>query len=118
LEDWGNPLVTSFANRKEFFFPAPHSAADRKRRPATPFEDSAVPRAAARRVGFSEDAFGLLLVGGSATFRPELHWFTNVFSQKLDQILRSRRWPTATASRDASARCSTTSSTRSPIRFC
>ena len=30
----------------------------------------------------------------------------------------SRRWPRATASRDASARCSTTSSTRSPTRFC
>jgi hypothetical protein len=37
-----------------------------------------------------EDAFGLLLVGGSAPFRPELHWFTNVFSQKLDQILRQQ----------------------------
>ena len=30
----------------------------------------------------------------------------------------SRRWPTATASRGASARCSTTSSTPSPTRFC
>ena len=40
--------------------------------------------------GFSEDAFGLLLVGGSAAFRPAMHWFTNVFSQKLDQILRQQ----------------------------
>ena len=31
-------------------FRAPHSAADRKRRPATPFEDCAVPRPAARRL--------------------------------------------------------------------
>jgi len=90
LEDWGNPLVTSFANRKEFFFPAPHSAADRKRRPGTPFEDSAFHVLPLGVSGFSEDAFGLLLVGGSAPFRPELHWFTNVFSQKLDQILRQQ----------------------------
>ena len=41
LEDWGNPLVSAFTHRKQLFFPAPHSAADRKRRPATPFEDGA-----------------------------------------------------------------------------
>ena len=29
LEDWNNPLVPAFTNRKELFFPAPHSAADR-----------------------------------------------------------------------------------------
>jgi PAS domain S-box-containing protein len=90
LEDWGNPLVTAFANRKEFFFPAPHSAADRRRRPSTPFEDSefhAVPLGVS---GFSEDAFGLLLVGGHITPRRELHWFTSVFSQKLHQILRQQ----------------------------
>src|SRR4051795_11296276 len=89
LDDWGNPLVTAFASRKEFFFPAPHSAADRKRRPATPFEDSAFQVVPLGVSGFSEDAFGLLLVSGMTT-PPELHWFTNIFSQKLDQILRQQ----------------------------
>ena len=74
LEDWVNPLVTAFANRKTFFFPAPHSAADRKRRPGTPFEDSPFHVLPLGVSGFSEDAFGLLLLGGSAAFRPELHW--------------------------------------------
>jgi PAS domain S-box-containing protein len=90
LEDWGNPLVSAFANRKEFFFPAPHSAADRRRRPATPFEDSEFHALPLGVSGFSEDAFGLLLVGGHATPRRELHWFTSVFSQKLHQILRQQ----------------------------
>jgi len=90
LEDWVNPLVTAFANRKEFFFPAPHSAADRKRRPGTPFEDLPFHVLPLGVSGFSEDAFGLLLIGGAAAFRPELHWFTSIFSQKLDQILRQQ----------------------------
>ena len=90
LEDWGNPLVSAFANRKELFFPAPHSASDRKRRPSTPFEDSAFHVLPLGISGFAEDAFGLLLVGGSTSFQPQLHWFTNVFSQKLDQILRQQ----------------------------
>src|SRR5215467_9512751 len=65
LEDWNNPLVAVFSGRKQLFFPAPHSAADRRRRPATPFEDApfhAVPLGVS---GFLEDAFGLLLVSGS-----------------------------------------------------
>jgi PAS domain S-box-containing protein len=91
LDDWGNPLVAAFANRKEFFFPAPHSAADRKRRPGTPFEDSAFHVLPLGVSGFSEDAFGLLLLaGGHAAFPPGLHWFTSVFSQKLDSILRQQ----------------------------
>jgi PAS domain-containing protein len=36
----------------------------------------------------SDDAFGLLLVGGAAAIGPDLQWFTSVFSQKLDQMLR------------------------------
>jgi PAS domain S-box-containing protein len=90
LEDWNNPLVPAFVNRKELFFPAPHSAADRKRRPSTPFEDvpfHAVPLGVS---GFSEDAFGLLLVAGSATLGTNFHWLTSVFSQRLDQILRQQ----------------------------
>ncbi len=87
LEEWGHPLVTTFNNRKEIFFPAAHSAADRRRRPATPFEDAAfhvLPLGAP----LAEEALGLLLVGGAKPVDRELHWFTTIFSQKLDQILR------------------------------
>jgi len=90
IEDWSNPLVTALAHRKAFFFPSPHSAADRRRRPGTPFEDSPFHVVPLGVSGLSDDAFGLLLLGGSAAFRPELHWFTSVFSQKLDQILRQQ----------------------------
>src|SRR5581483_6595196 len=87
LEEWGHPLVSTFNNRKEIFFPAAHSAADRRRRPATPFEDAAfhvLPLGAP----LAEEALGLLLVGGAQPIDPELHWFAAIFSQKLDQILR------------------------------
>ena len=87
LEDWGNPLVTTFTSRKEIFYPAAHSAADRRRRPSTPLEDAAfhvIPLGAPH----SEEAIGLLLVGGAAPIGAELHWFAAIFSQKLDQILR------------------------------
>jgi len=90
LEDWNNPLVPAFIHRKEVFFPAPHSAADRKRRPPTPFEDMpfhAVPLGVS---GFGEDAFGLLLVGGRGTPDAHFHWFTWIVSQRLDQILRQQ----------------------------
>src|SRR2546423_1503793 len=33
LEDWANPLVTALTHRRELFFPIPHSAAHRRRRP-------------------------------------------------------------------------------------
>ena len=88
LEDWANPLVTAFSHRKELFFPAPHSAADRRRRPNTPFQDGAFHVVPLGVSGFSEEVFGLLLIGGTAPLRPELHWFTNIFSQKVDQLLR------------------------------
>src|SRR5262245_1418252 len=86
-EDWGNPLVSAFSNRKDVFFPAAHSHADRRRRPATPFEDAAfhvVPLGAP----LAEEAIGLLLVGGSRPIGPDVRWFTSILSQKLDQILR------------------------------
>jgi len=88
LEDWSNPLVSAFNHRKELFFPAPHSSADRKRRPSTPLEDAAFHAVPLSIAGFSEEAFGLLLLGGTPALGPELHWFTTVFSQKLDQLLR------------------------------
>src|SRR5262245_61617469 len=88
LEDWNNPLVTALTGRKQTFFPQPHSAADRKRRPTTPFEDAAFHVVPLGVTGFSEETFGLLLLGGSGPLDSELHWFSTVFSQKLDQILR------------------------------
>jgi signal transduction histidine kinase len=90
LEDWNNPLVSAFTNRKPIFFPAPHSAADRRRRPATPLEDAPFHSIPLGVSGFAEDAFGLLLLADAGSLTPELHWFTNVFSQKLDQILRQQ----------------------------
>jgi signal transduction histidine kinase len=90
LEDWNNPLVTVFNHRKELFFPAPHSAADRKRRPSTPFEDAAFHAVPLGISGFSEDSFGILLVAGSETIGTDFHWFVSVFSQRIDQILRQQ----------------------------
>jgi signal transduction histidine kinase len=89
LEDWNNPLASAFSNRKSLFFPAAHSIADRKRRPSTPFEDHAFHVLPLGIGGFSDETIGLLLIGGHA-LHPELHWFTSVFSQKLDQIVRQQ----------------------------
>ena len=89
LEDWNHPLVTAFTNREQAFFRSAHSAAERKRRPSTPFEDAAfhvVPLGA----GIAEEGFGLLLVAGAGPLATEQHWFSTIFSQKLDQILRQQ----------------------------
>ena len=105
LEDWSNPLVPGFNQRKVLFFPAPHSAADRKRRPSTPLEDAAFHAVPLGVSGVSDDAFGLLLVGGAAAIGPDVHWFTSVLSQKLEQLLRQNvlggRRPQAGARADA-----------------
>jgi signal transduction histidine kinase/PAS domain-containing protein len=88
LDDWNNPLVIAFNRREEAFFRAVHVAADRKRRPATPFEDAAfhiVPLAADET---SQEAFGLLLIGVGAPLPRDLAWFTTLFAQKLAQLLR------------------------------
>jgi signal transduction histidine kinase/PAS domain-containing protein len=90
LEDWNNPLVTAFNQRKELFFPAPHSAADRKRRPSTPFEDAPFQALPLGTSGFSDELLGMLLVGGVTPIGSDLHWFTSVYSQKLDQIIRQQ----------------------------
>jgi PAS domain S-box-containing protein len=88
LDDWNNPLVTAFVQREPAFFRAVHTAAERKRRPSTPFEDAAfsvVPLDAPR---LSPDGFGLLLVGGDGPLPAELDHFTSLFTQKLSQVLR------------------------------
>jgi signal transduction histidine kinase/PAS domain-containing protein len=89
VDDWANPLVTALTNRKQTFFPSAHSAADRRRRPTTPFDDGSfhvVPLGS----GIAAEAFGLLLIGGDKPLPAGLHWFTTIFSQKLDQILRQQ----------------------------
>src|SRR5438067_3806183 len=90
LEEWGNPLVNALNNRKEVFFPDAHSAADRKRRPATPFDDAAFHVVPLGVSGVGDEAFGLLLLDGRAPVTSELHWFISVVVQKLDQILRQQ----------------------------
>jgi signal transduction histidine kinase len=90
FDDWANPLVSALTHRKQSFFPAAHSAADRKRRPATPFDDAAFHVVPLGVTGIAEEAFGLLLLGGMAPLNSEMSWFISVFSQKLDQILRQQ----------------------------
>src|SRR5207245_1586390 len=83
--------ASALNNRKEVFFPGAHSAADRKRRPATPFDDDAAFHVVPLGVsGVGDEAFGLLLLDGRASVTSELHWFISVFVQKLDQILRQQ----------------------------
>ena len=88
LEDWGNPLINALTSRRHAYHPPAHSPAERRRRPATPFEDAAFHVVPLGVSDFSTDAIGLLLVGGTPHFGPELQWFTTVFGQKLDQMLR------------------------------
>jgi PAS domain S-box-containing protein len=89
-DDWNNPLVAAVTKRHTFFS-APHSAADRRKRPATPFEDEPFHTITlGLRSGVNErGALGLLLLSGDRAL-PDLAWFTSVFGQKLDQILRQR----------------------------
>jgi signal transduction histidine kinase len=90
IDDWANPLVSALSHRKQSFFPAAHSAADRKRRPATPFDDAAFHVVPLGVSGIAEETFGLLLLGGMPPLNSEVSWFISVFSQKLDQILRQQ----------------------------
>jgi len=89
-DDWNNPLVAALTKR-HMAFPAPHSAADRRKRPMTPFDDEPFHSIT---LGVRQDltdagALGLLLLSTDRAL-PDLDWFTNVFGQKLDQILRQR----------------------------
>jgi PAS domain S-box-containing protein len=88
LEDWSNPLVPVFAEGRRASFQTAHSAAERRRRPNTPFEDvpfDVIPLGAA---GGADEAFALLLTTPQPHApRPELQWFLQHFGQKLDEIL-------------------------------
>jgi signal transduction histidine kinase len=88
LQDWNHPLVSVLNDRRHVYYPTAHSAADRRRRPSTPFEDDAFHVAPLNLSGFSDEAVGLLLFAAPPQVAGEVSWFTLVFGQKLDQILR------------------------------
>jgi signal transduction histidine kinase/PAS domain-containing protein len=88
LDDWANPLITALNTRRHSYYPGVQSAADRRRRPSTPFEDAPFHVVPLGLSGFSNDAFGLLLFSGPPQVGPDMQWFSGVFSQKLEQIVR------------------------------
>jgi PAS domain S-box-containing protein len=90
LDDWGNPLIAALNHRRHTYYPVGHSAADRRRRPSTPFEDAAFHVLPLGVNTFSNDPFGLLLFSAAPQLSVELQWFHAVFGQKLDQILRQQ----------------------------
>ena len=90
LDDWANPLLHVLHSHRRSYFPVPHSAAERRRRPVTPFQDApfhAAPLGVADAPG---DALGLLLIGGESPLSRDVEWFSSVFGQKLDQIFRQQ----------------------------
>jgi PAS domain S-box-containing protein len=89
-DDWNNPLVTALSTRQPLYFPAAHSAAERRRRPATPLERAAFHALPLGASTPSDDAFGLLLMGDAGPLSSEQQWFVTLFAQKLDQILRQQ----------------------------
>ena len=90
LDDWSSPLVGALLNRTHIHYGAAHSALDRRRRPSTPFEDAAFHVVPLGVSGFAGEAVGLLLFAGASPLGSEQQWFTSVFGQKIDQILRQQ----------------------------
>jgi signal transduction histidine kinase len=90
LEDWSHPLVAALTHRRPAYYPAPHSSAERRRRPTTPFEDAAFHAVPLGVSGGLEEAFGLLLVVGRPQLTADEQWFVSVLTQKLDQVLRQQ----------------------------
>src|SRR5262249_29876618 len=90
VEDWGHPLVGALTSRRHLYFSSGPPRVDRRRRPATPVEDSAFHVLPLGGLGFSKEGFGLLLFTGGPHVPPGLEWFANAFGQKLDQILRDQ----------------------------
>src|SRR2546427_4822383 len=90
LDEWVNPLVAIVNDGRYTFYGASHSPTERRRRPWTPFEDAPFHVVPLGVPGVAEEAFGLLLIAGTAPLTHEFHWFTSVFSQKLDEILRQQ----------------------------
>jgi signal transduction histidine kinase len=88
LEDWRHPLVQILANRRHTFFSGiGPSGQERRRRPMTPFEQTAF-HVLPLRTGASDEAVGLLLWSGTRRLTPEIEWFASVLALKLAQVLR------------------------------
>jgi signal transduction histidine kinase len=88
LEDWSNPLASALLNRRHLQFARVTSPADRRRRPVTPFEESAFRAIPLGVSGFSDEASGLLLASDGPRIAAEETWFSTVFGQRLDQLVR------------------------------
>ena len=92
LDDWGSPLATALISKRSAHYPAVQTAADRRRRPATPFEDQAFHVVPLGMSSFSDDPLGLMLFSGSTQVTSEMQWFVSVFGHKLDEILRQQEF--------------------------
>jgi len=89
IDDWRHPLIQIYANRRHTFFPAINgTSVERRRRPATPFQNSAFHALPLRAARGSDEALGLLLWTGGRRLSPEIEWFGSVFALKMAQLLR------------------------------
>jgi signal transduction histidine kinase len=89
LEDWADPVVTALSSRREVFVPGVARGARRqRRRPETPFDHSPFHIVPIGSSASTHEACGVLLLGGGESAPSEVTWFTTVFGEKLDQILR------------------------------
>jgi signal transduction histidine kinase len=89
IDDWRHPLIQIYANRRHTFFPAITGATtERRRRPTTPFQNSAFHVLPLRAASGSDEALGLLLWSGARRISPEIEWFGSVFALKMAQLLR------------------------------
>jgi signal transduction histidine kinase/PAS domain-containing protein len=88
MEDWSNPLVNALSSHGLAQFPRAASAGDRRRHPATPLGDAPFRAIPIGGAGYADEATALLLVTDSSRMSSEEAWFSNVFGQRIDQILR------------------------------
>ncbi|HUR33651.1 MAG TPA: ATP-binding protein [Vicinamibacterales bacterium] len=88
LDDWGNPLLQVLQTRHRSFFPEARTAAERRRRPSTPFRDAPFHAVPVGATDTSGDAAGLLLLSGGRHLSSDVEWFGGVFGQKLEQVFR------------------------------
>jgi signal transduction histidine kinase len=90
LDDWNNPLVRALRNRATVWFRAVSGTADRKRRPATPFENTPFHVVPLASKDSGTAAFGLLLVGTAGPLPREVQYFAGVLSEKIAQTFRQQ----------------------------
>jgi signal transduction histidine kinase len=87
LEDWSDPLVGVFTSRRELYVP-PARSTRRRRRAWSPFDDLAYHVVPLGLSASMHEVCGLLLLAAGPKLPSEVTWFTSVFGEKLDQILR------------------------------